>query len=164
MPFTPFHWGPALFLGLLLFPILDVPSFLIASVAVDIEPFYLMFQDSPYLHGFFHSYLGASIIGVLVALIVYALRNVLHGILVAFRLPQGSSFKKVLLASLFGVYFHVFLDSFLYIDIRPFYPLEINPLYGVIQPRIIYQFCGISFLLGLLPYIYRVVKSVSSVS
>ena len=162
MPFTPYHWGPALFIGLLLFPILDVPSFLISSVAVDIEPVYLMFQGSPYLHGFFHSYLGASIIGVLVALIVYALRNVLYAILAAFRLPQKSSFKKVLFTSLFGVYFHVFLDSFLYTDIRPFYPLEANPLYGVIQSRAIYQFCGISFLLGLLPYIYRVVKGVSS--
>jgi len=162
LPFTPFHWGPALFIGLLLFPILDVPSFLISSVAVDIEPFYLMFQGSPYLHGFFHSYLGASIIGVLVALIVYALRNVLYGILAAFRLPQKSSFKKILFTSLFGVYFHVFLDSFLYPDIRPFYPLEANPLYGVIQSRIIYQFCGISFLLGLLLYVYIVIKGVSS--
>jgi len=162
VPFTPFHLGPALFIGLLLFPILDIPSFLISSVAVDIEPFFLMFQVSPYLHGFFRSYLGASIIGILVALIVYALRNVSHRILAAFRLPQKSSFKKILFTSLFGVYFHVFLDSFLYTDIRPFYPLEANPLYGVVQSRIIYQFCGISFLLGLLPYIYRAVKGVSS--
>lgn len=121
-----------------------------------------MFQRAPYLHGFFHSYLGASIIGVLVALIVYALRSVLHEILVAFRLPQKSSFKKILLTSLFGVYFHIFLDSFLYTDIRPFYPLEIKPLYGAIQSRTIYLFCVVSFLLGFLLYIYRVVKGVST--
>ena len=161
MPFTPFHLGPALFIGLLLFSILDMPSFLISSVAVDVEPLYLMFQGSPYIHGFFHSYLGASIIGVLVALIVYALRNVLHRILAAFRLPQKSSFKKTLFTSLFGVYFHVFLDSFLYTDIRPFYPLEIKPLYGVVQSRAIYLFCVVSFLLGFLLYIYRVIKGVS---
>ncbi len=158
MPFTPFHWGPALLIGLLLFPLLDIPTLFISSVIIDIEPIYLMSQPSGYLHGFFHSYLGSSILGILVAIVVFALRDSTSKIMKSFKLKQKSSFKKILFTSLFGVYSHVFLDSFLYIDIRPFYPLDINPLYNAISSAMIYQLCGISFLFVFILYAYKIFK------
>ena len=38
MPLTPFHLGPGLLFGLLLFRYIDFPTSLIASVIVDVEP------------------------------------------------------------------------------------------------------------------------------
>ena len=36
MPFTPFHFGPGLIVGLLLLSFIDFATFLIASVIVDV--------------------------------------------------------------------------------------------------------------------------------
>jgi len=161
MPFTPFHWGPVLLIGLLLFSVFDMPSLLVSSVIPDVEPFYaLTFQPSLPFHGFFHSYLGASILGVLVAVVLYPLRGVSNRIMAAFRLPhKSSSFRRLLLTSLFGVYSHVFLDSFLYEEMRPFFPLESNPFFGVFSSPDTYGFCSVSFLLGFVLYISRIMIS-----
>jgi len=160
MPFTPFHWGPALLIGLLLFSVFDIPSLLIASVLPDVEPLYvLMFRPSLPLHGFFHSYLGASILGVLVTVTLYPLRGLSNRVMAAFGLPRKPpSFRKILLTSLFGVYSHVFLDSFLYGEMMPFYPLGANPFFGVVSSPGTYGFCGVSFFLGLVLYIFRVMR------
>ena len=137
-----------------------MPSLLVSSVIPDVEPFYaLTFQPSMPLHGFFHSYLGASILGVLVAVVLYPLRSVSNRMMAAFRLPQKpASFKKVLLTSLFGVYSHVFLDSFLYVEMSPFYPLEANPFFGVVSSPGMYESCSVSFLLGFILYIFIVLR------
>jgi len=129
MPFTPFHLGPGLLLGLLLLSYIDFPTFLLANVVVDIEPFLVLYLDLPYpLHGFFHSFLGGALLAFLLATVMSKLRNAFSPLMSFFRLEQKSSFKSVLLASLFGVYLHIILDSRLYQDIRPFYPFDFNPL------------------------------------
>ncbi|GFP42291.1 hypothetical protein HKBW3C_01417 [Candidatus Hakubella thermalkaliphila] len=56
----------------------------------------------------------------------------------AFKLEQDSSFKKILWTSFFGVYFHILLDSPLYRDIKPFYPIESSPPYGLFSLQQIY--------------------------
>ena len=158
MPFTPLHLGPALLIGLLLFPILDLPALVVSSVILDVEPVYLLFQPHEYLHGFFHTYLGASIIAVPLAAIVIFSRRPLNRIAAVFGLTQGSSFRKVLLTSLFGVYFHIFLDSFLYPDIRPFYPLTMNPFYNPVSFRVsslMFDVAMLSFVLTFLVYATR---------
>ena len=158
MPFTPFHWGPSSWIGLMLFKILDFPTLLIASVIVDIEPFCVLFFNLDYpLHGFFHSFLGGSIVAVLTAIVLYRLRDRIKKIMVTFKLVQASSFKKILWTSFFGVYFHLLLDAFLYKDMKPFYPFQNNPFLGLFSSHQIYLFCGLSFLVGILFYLIRLV-------
>jgi membrane-bound metal-dependent hydrolase YbcI (DUF457 family) len=162
VPFTPFHLGPALLFGLALFAIFDLPTLLVASVIPDLEPFcviYFHVSDYP-LHGFFHSYLGSSILGVLAPFIVYPLRSLLNMLMVAFRIPQKSSFKRILFTSFAGVYFHVFLDSFLYEEMVPFYPFQGNPFINILSSydsyRVVYGFCSITAILGVTLYFYRI--------
>jgi len=151
-----------------LLQVFDLPLLLVSSVIPDVEPLYaLTFQPSLPLHGFFHSYLGASILGVLVAVVLYPLRDLPNRIMASLRLPREvSSFKKALLTSLFGVYSHIFLDSFLYDEMMPFYPLEANPFLSVasvyIRYGIVYGFCSLSFLLGFALYIYRIRRDADS--
>ena len=168
MPFTPFHLGPALFFGLLLSVAFDLPTLLVASVIPDLEPFYVMyFHVSGYpLHGFFHSYLGSSILTLLVVFIVYPLRGLLSRIMVVFRIPQKSSFKKILFTSFVGVYFHVFLDSFLYEEMMPFYPLQGNPFFDLLSAfgsnSVVYGFCSLTALLGIVLYFYKIGKGITA--
>ncbi len=157
MPFTPFHWGPSSWIGLILFKIFDFPTLLIASVIVDIEPFCILFFNTARpLHGFWQSFLGGSIIAILIAIILYILKNKIKKIMAVFKLAQDSSFKKILWTSFFGVYFHILLDSFLYTDIKPFYPVTNNPLLGLFSSLQIYLFCGLSFLVAILFYLFRI--------
>jgi membrane-bound metal-dependent hydrolase YbcI (DUF457 family) len=109
------------------------------------------------LHGFFHSFLGGSILAVLTAIILYLLRDKIKKIMIIFKLAQDSSFKKILWTSFFGVYFHLLLDSFLYKEMKPFYPFESNPFLGLFSPHQIYLFCSLSFLVGILFYLVRLV-------
>jgi membrane-bound metal-dependent hydrolase YbcI (DUF457 family) len=114
------------------------------------------------LHGFFHSYLGSSLLAVLVALIIYPLRGMLDRFFTFFRIFQKFSFRKIMFTSFVGVYFHVFLDSFLYEEMNPFYPLLGNPFIDLLLPygpyRIIYGFCSLTAILGIALYSYKTVK------
>jgi len=160
--------GPALFFGLLLSVAFDLPTLLVASVIPDLEPFYVMyFHVSGYpLHGFFHSYLGSSILALLVVFIVYPLRGLLSRIMVAFRIPQKTSFKKILFTSFVGVYFHVFLDSFLYEEMMPFYPLQGNPFFDLLSAYgsngVVCGFCSLTALLGIVLYFYKIRKGITA--
>ena len=159
MPFTPFHIGPSAWMGLLLFKILDFPSLLIASIIVDIEPVCVLVFNLNYpMHGFFHSFLGSSIIAVLNAILMHSLRDSVKELMRAFKLEQDSSFKKILWTSFFGVYFHILLDSPLYNDIKPFYPSNDNPFYGIFSSQQIYHFCTFSFLIAIIFYSFRLLK------
>lgn len=156
MPFTPFHWGPSSWIGLLLFKIFDFPTLLVASVAVDVEPFCVIVFNLDYpLHGFLHSFLGGSIIAILSSIILYTLKNKIKRIMAIINLAQDSAFKEILWTSFFGIYFHILLDSSLYSDIKPFYPFEVNPFYGLFSSQQIYLFCSLSFLIAALFYFFR---------
>ncbi len=156
MPLTPFHLGPALFLGLLFFSVFDLPTFLISNVIVDLEPFIIISLGLDYpLHGFFHSFLGGTIVAALLAIIIFKTKGRLAGVMKVLKLRQDSSFKKILFTALSGIYFHILLDSFLYTDIKPFYPLEPNPLYGVFSFSDVYLFCIFSFFAGAVLYFLR---------
>lgn len=138
MPFTPFHIGPALLVGLLLFRYLDFPVFLFANLIPDFgELFFLPFvgHDDPLLsHGFFHSFFGATATGLVTTVVIYSVRSWLNKILAIFRLQQESSFVKILYTSLIGVYAHILLD--------------------LVKSNIVYDFCILSLALGLILYIY----------
>jgi len=158
MPFTPFHLGPGLLIGLLFLSFIDFPTFLIASVIVDIEPFFVLVFNLDYpLHGFFHSFLGGTIIALILTVIMTKVRRFFTPIMSFFKIEQEISFKKILLASLLGIYIHILLDSPIYTDIRPFFPLDFNPLYrttslsGLLETII----CVWCFIAGLIVYIIR---------
>jgi membrane-bound metal-dependent hydrolase YbcI (DUF457 family) len=162
MPFTPYHFGPGLLLGVVLFPFLDFSTILIASVVLDVEPLAVMIFNLPFeIHGFFHTYLGATIVACFLSAIVYPFRTYLNKIVSFFGLHQESSFRHILPASIIGTYSHVFLDSFLYSEMNPFFPLLGNPFVAYIQFAVVYNVCIVMGLAGLGLYIVRVLYSLS---
>jgi membrane-bound metal-dependent hydrolase YbcI (DUF457 family) len=157
MPFTPYHFGPGLLLGVLLFPFVDFGTLIIASVILDIEPLVVIMFGLPFpLHGFFHTYLGATTVSVVLAACIWPIRNQLNSIVSLFILRQNSTLLNILPACLIGTYSHVFLDSFIYAEMNPFYPLLGNPFLGIIGSSLVYSFCTFAGLVGVLLYVIRV--------
>ena len=160
LPFTPFHLGPGLLFGLLLFSYLDLPTFLVASVIIDVEPLLVLSLSLSYpLHGYLHTFMGGTIVAFLLAFAMSRVRGVLAPLVSLFKFEQRTSFKGIVLASLFGICFHILLDSPLYSDIRPFYPLESNPLQNLDMfiGFGIYAFCILSFTAGGIVYAARLI-------
>ena len=151
MPFTPFHLGPGLLLGLLFFSVLHLPTFLLASVIVDAEPLYAIIAcPSCAHHGFWHSFLGGTIAAVFLGTAMVLLDRRVRRIMALFRLGQKATKKTVFLAAFSGVYLHLLLDSLLYPDMKPFYPLGANPFY-IGNPAFVpvYALCALLFIAGL---------------
>ena len=162
MPFTPFHLGPGLFFGLLSSRYLDVPTFLVASIVLDVEPLLVMTLGLSYpLHGFFHTLFGGAIVAILLAFVTVKLNKPISWIASIFKLPRKTSLRSIVLSYISGISLHILLDSPLYSDIRPFYPWNFNPLYSdsVFVGIEIYALSALPFLAGLILYAYIALRS-----
>jgi membrane-bound metal-dependent hydrolase YbcI (DUF457 family) len=157
MPFTPYHFGPALLLGVLLLPLIDFSTVIIASVVLDLEPLTILLLGLPLpLHGFFHTYLGATIIAGILSISLWPFRSYLNMFTSLFGIHQESNLRTILLASIVGTYTHVFLDSFLYAEMNPLYPLMGNPFLNLVSSQSIYDVCVFTGFLGLAAYLVHV--------
>ena len=159
MPFTPFHLGPALGFGLPLRKYLHVPTFLVANILVDVEPFLVLSLGLDYpLHGYLHTFIVAFILGLALGYAMLLLERILRPLYTTLLLESNAipKLNSFIVAGVLGTMLHVLLDSPLYDDIRPFYPLSANPLYHSASSLEVYSFCvwagilGIVFYLGLL--------------
>ena len=156
MPFTPYHLGPALLMGVIFFPFIDIIAILVGSIILDIEPFLILTIGSGQpLHGISHTYLVATIVALLTTGIIWALRGPLYEILSIFRINQEPSIKKIGMSSILGTYSHVLMDSFLYPEMNPLFPILGNPFLGLVSAALIYQFCFYCGIAGLFVYLIR---------
>lgn len=154
MPFTPYHFGPHGCVGLVCKRYLDLPVFVLANVAVDLEPLAVMVFGLSYPHhGYCHTFLIGAVVGIVWALIAYPFRDVIKVIMNAFRLTYSTTLIKMIVSGVLGVWLHVLFDAPLYPDIRPFFPWETNPLYGIVSRSVVYRFCAICFVPAIVLYV-----------
>jgi len=159
MPLTPFHLGPASAFGLLFNRFINLTAFVLASVIIDIEPFVVLVFNLDYpLHGFFHSFLGGSVVAVVLSLTIIALSDKIRKLTGFFRIKQNFSKKAVWAASFSGIYLHILFDAPLYADIMPFYPLDSNPFYGILSRGAMYDACAVLLLIGISMYLFMLFK------
>ena len=152
MPFTPYHFGPAGFIAILFKKWVDVPVFVLANVAIDIEVgIIMMFNLSPWWHRYTHTFIGGILVGVILALVSYPLRGFYKWIMGLFRLSYQTTFRKMLTWSVLGVWFHILIDSFDHWDVRPFWPfINTNPFFGYISDYHIRMTCLVFWVLLLI--------------
>ncbi|MQY83238.1 hydrolase [archaeon] len=156
MPFTPFHLGPALGLGLPLRRYLHVPTFLVASIIVDVEPLLVLVLGLSYpLHGYLHTFLFASLTGLALGYVMFSLDKLLNPVYRALRLVAEDSQgrKAFMVTGVLGAAFHVMLDSPLYRDIRPLFPFTQNPFYTPNLSLEVYSFCVWMGIIGIIYYV-----------
>ncbi|MBM4019761.1 MAG: hypothetical protein FJ288_15810 [Planctomycetes bacterium] len=160
MPFTPFHFGPALAIKVAGGRWFSLLAFAAAQVAIDAEAGYNLAQGCWPVHGLLHTYVGSTGVAVGVTLLVAACWLLVHPRLAvlmagAGRVFQPAGFGHVFAvtgwSALLGAWSHVFLDSLLYMDIRPFAPFwGGNPLLGLVSAPVLYLACAGLGVAGLL--------------
>ena len=157
MPFTPYHFGPSGCVALPLRKYIDIPVFLLANVVIDLEPgIVLALGLNCRLHGYFHTFLFGTIIGLVWALVAYGARNSLERLMEFFGLPYETSLGKAVFSGLLGVWFHILIDSFCWEDIRPFWPSAANPLINLATLNTVRLLCAFSFVPAIALYLAAV--------
>jgi len=157
MPFTPFHFGPHTCVALPLQRYIDVPIFVGANVAIDIEPLLVMMYGFDYpLHGYCHTFLFGSLVGLLLGLIAFPFRKPIGKAMSLLRLPYSTTLLRMAVSGVLGAWMHILFDMPPYQDIKPFYPLSANPLYGIVSTKAVYGTCALLFLPALVIYLYMV--------
>ena len=116
MPFTPYHFGPSGFVGLLLRRWIDFPVFMLANVVLDVEV--LITGKHPYGHTLL---LGAAV-GILWGLAAYPLRGVFKRFMDLVRLPYKTGLVKMIASGILGVWLHTAVDAMVHYDVRLLWP------------------------------------------
>ena len=158
MPFTPLHMGPGLALKSVTGGRFSILMFGLTQVAMDIEPGIGMLRGADVLHGWTHTYLGATFIAALVLAIgrpvcVLILRRwnreLRHHRLEWLAEPEAIGWPAAALGAFVGAYSHVALDSIMHADMRPFAPLATgNALLSWISIDALQIACVVAGLLG----------------
>lgn len=135
MPFTPYHFGPSGFVGLLLRRWIDLPVFLLANVMVDFEVLAdIMLKPGWPVHRLwhFHTFLIGGIVGGIFGASIYLvkpLRRLLELLMKVFCMPQKSSLVKMVISGALGIWMHVLIDGIYHYDVQPFWPQTKNILW-----------------------------------
>ena len=148
MPFTPFHMGPGLLVKALLQGSFSLMVFGWAQIIMDIQPLVVLLTGEGHLHGFSHTYIGATLIGIASALTgKYAAELGLRWLGQARHLPI--SWPVAIISALIGSFSHVLLDSIMHADVEPFAPFTLhNPILGLLSVEVLHKFCLYSGLVG----------------
>jgi hypothetical protein len=168
MPFTPFHLGPAVAIKAAEPRRFSFLVFGLSQALIDLEPAYYMLQGQAVVHRFFHTYAGATLIGVAALVIgkpvcTFALRllHVLAGSGAAGAGAEAAARRRdpgearidlgaAALGAFVGAYSHVLLDSVMHADMRPLAPFsQANPLLRVISLDALHTLCVVAGILGL---------------
>ncbi len=166
MPFTPLHIGPGILLKALLQGSFSLMVFGWAQIVMDMQPLYVLVTNTRRieLHGFSHTYLGATLLAVLSALSgkylsefglrLLGLSTIKQPIKIVWRIAFFSAFL--------GTYSHVVLDSIMHGDIQPYYPFASgNHLLDIIDVELLHEFCIYSGVVGgIIYYIVQLVVKI----
>jgi membrane-bound metal-dependent hydrolase YbcI (DUF457 family) len=154
MPFTPFHFGPHACIALPLRQRIDLPVFLLANVAVDLEPLFVLTLNLDYpVHGYCHTFLMGTWVGAAFGALAFPFAGLFKYVMDLLRLRYEKSFARTILSGALGVWLHVLFDAPLYADIRPFFPFDANPLYRCLSPDAVHGLCTASFPVALVCYL-----------
>lgn len=138
-------------------------SFLVfgfSQIAIDLEPLVRIMREDAVLHGFTHTYLGATLIAIFSILAgrpacQWLLRRFQPDprspLLVWLHGPDTISWLAAALSAFAGTYSHVFLDSIMHWDMHPFAPWSPeNPQLHAITVDALHLVCMLSGLAGAL--------------
>jgi membrane-bound metal-dependent hydrolase YbcI (DUF457 family) len=157
MPFTPLHMGPGILIKAILQGSFSLMVFGWAQIVMDIQPLYVIISNTRHLelHGFSHTYLGATLLAVLSALSGKYLSEFSLKLLGLSTLTQPIKivWGIAFFSAFIGTYSHVVLDSIMHSDIQPYYPFASgNHLLAIIDVNLLHELCIYSGIAGGLVY------------
>ena len=162
MPFTSYHMGPGILVKSLLQGSFSLLVFAWAQILIDLQPLITILTGKGQLHGFSHTYLGASLIAVIAALTGKRLSESVMSLakgefspvqIYFFDISANIKYWSAFLSAFLGTYSHILLDSIMHIYMQPFYPFtDMNPLLLYIPVSGLHKLCMYSGLLGTVLY------------
>ena len=163
MPFTPYHFGPSGFVGLVFRKWIDMPVFVLANVAVDIEVLLLMlFDPGSSAHRYAHTLVFGAVVGALWGLAAHPCRPVFARCMRLLRLPYETSLRKMVLSGILGAWLHVIIDSLYHADVRlswPSKPIGLRDMaHWHLRERRVKYACLLFFCAAAVVYVAAVVK------
>lgn len=125
MPFTPYHFGPSAFLGLVFKRWLDFPVFVLSNIIVDLEVVVVRILGLGWpTHRYCHTLLIGALIGMLWGIMAYPLRRLFNKIMRLLYIPYKPHFWKMIISGIMGIWLHVLIDGLSHIDLRIFWPYK----------------------------------------
>jgi len=155
MPFTPFHMGPGILIKALFRGSFSLMVFGWAQIVMDVQPLFVLLTVDGHLHGFSHTYVGATLLAIFSALSgkylsEFGLRII--GFSKKAR-PIKITWSVTFISAFIGTFSHVILDSIMHSDVQPYFPISLeNNFLGLITISQLHQFCLYSAVVGALLY------------
>jgi membrane-bound metal-dependent hydrolase YbcI (DUF457 family) len=158
MPFTPYHFGPSGFIGLVFGKWIDLPVFVLANVIVDVEVLVVMLFGLGWPnHRYCHTLLIGGVVGALWGVAAYPLRPSFERMMKAFFIPYQTSLRKMVVSGVLGVWLHVLIDGLYHYDVMIFWPFKTTwlsqTLHGHITGKRIEAICIFFFAAAVVFYI-----------
>lgn len=150
MPFTPFHMGPGIVVKAILQGSFSLMVFGWAQIVMDIQPLFVLISGEGHLHGFSHTYIGATLLATFSALSGKYLSEIgLYMIGLNKRWKVKISWLVAFLSAFIGTYSHVLIDSIMHADVEPFFPFTTNNQFlGLVSVQVLHKICLYSALAG----------------
>ncbi len=169
MPITPLHLGPGMLLKSILHGLFSLIVFAWAQFLMDIQPILVVVTGKGQLHGFSHTYIGATLIAVFSALSGKYVYQKIMGFIEndfsdyqkkLFDVPRKLTTGVCIVSAFIGAYSHVLLDSIMHADVEPFFPLYLeNDLHLLISIDKLMKLCFYSGAVGMLIFfVVRLIK------
>ena len=150
MPFTPVHMGPGIVIKALLQGSFSLMVFGWTQIVMDIQPLIVILTGEGHLHGFSHSYVGASLLAIFSALSGKYLSEI--GLYILELNPNWEvkiAWWVAFLSAFIGAFSHVAIDSIMHSDMEPLFPFnKDNQLLGIISVELLHKLCLYSALAG----------------
>jgi hypothetical protein len=159
MPYTPYHFGPAGLLGYIFRRWIDLPVFVLANVAVDVEVLIHNIRHLGWpIHRFCHTLIGGSAVGLVWGVLAYFIAEWLLK-LTKSKLSYKPHFWKMAISGILGGQFHSIVDGIYHYDVKTFWPMQKNPLWHILSHNQIEMICIISFVILAVLYILSRIKT-----
>jgi len=141
VPFTPLHMGPGLVVKACMQGAFSLMVFGWTQILIDIQPLIVMISGKGELHGFSHTYIGATFIAIASALTGKYLGEI--GLRI-FRMQEYNpiAWSVAIVSAFIGGYSHVLIDSIMHSDITPFSPFsDRSVFYGFVSIDTLHILC-----------------------
>lgn len=163
MPFTPFHFGPALLLKGVWPRWFSFSAFVASQVAIDLETLYWLHRGEWPVHRYLHTFLGGAVVGSAAALAVSLILRRLAARFPGARengaLGAEAALGPALTGGLVGGLSHALLDGIMHWDIQPFRPVTAgNPLLELVNVVHLHVGCAAAGLLGGMLLLGRILR------
>jgi membrane-bound metal-dependent hydrolase YbcI (DUF457 family) len=128
MPITPLHIGIPGLVAAGLKDKMNLSAAIIGSVIIDLDFFLYLSIRTP-IHGNLHTFLGATILSIILIPLIFVGRRRMKKIENWFKLDSSFKLYPIAIGAFLGTFSHILLDSIIYRDMKPFLPFTENYFY-----------------------------------